>query len=394
MPFTLSPISHSIAEVDGFYCDGIRAGLKEDGLDLGFIYTDTPAHIAALFTTNRFQAAPLRHFQNHSIKKTNFILVNSKNANALTGARGVADIEEIVEALSRKWDLLNPVMSSTGVIGLPLPKEKIIAGALTFNLEERDDDRFARAIMTTDTFPKKVGFKVTLDDGSSFTVAGVAKGAGMIDPAMATMLAFIVTDGAVPFGDMEELLHEKVETTFNAISVDGDRSTNDTVFLLSNGKSGVYNREAFAFALERVMHELALLIVKDGEGAQKVVAFEVRGAKSREEAKRAAKALTNSLLVKTALFGEDPNWGRIAATIGASGVECDEERLLIAFGDVVVYNRGEITFDPATEERAHKVMERSEFRILCDLGMGEGSFTAYGCDLGYDYIKINAEYRT
>jgi len=394
MGFTLLPLPRTIAQVEGFFCGAVKAGLKKDDFDLGFIHSQLPCDVAAIFTTNRFQAAPLRHFQRHHIAKSDFVLANSKNANAMTGERGIKDIEEILQALQSRFDLCNPFMSSTGVIGVPLPKRKIIEAAMGFDLGSKDDEAFARAIMTTDTFPKRIGFEVVLEDGKSFRIAGVAKGAGMIDPAMATMLCFIATDADAPKGRMEELLRTHAQTTFNAISVDGDRSTNDSVFLMANKKSGVYDEEAFSFALHRIMHELALQIVRDGEGATKLVAFRVTGAKDDREAKRAAKALTNSLLVKTALFGEDPNWGRIAATIGASGVECAEERLTIAFEDVVVYRQGEILFDPETEERAHQVMKRSEFSIHCDLGVGEGSFTAYGCDLGYEYVKINAEYRT
>ncbi len=392
MQYTLLPLANPIASVDGFYCDGVSAGLKPQGLDVGFIYSDRVCDVAAVFTQNRFQAAPIKHFQKHAITKTNFILVNSKNANAMTGKRGISDIEEILEALP--FPLYNPIMSSTGVIGVPLPKEKIIAAAKGFDLAAKNTQTFAKAIMTTDTFPKTIGFEVQLKNGKSFRIGAAAKGAGMINPSLATMLCFIVTDAAVPKEDMQTLLHKHLETSFNAISVDGDTSTNDSVFLLANRKSGVYNKEAFSFALQKVMHHLALLIVKDGEGAKKLVAFEVKGAKSKEEAKRAAKALSNSLLVKTALFGEDPNWGRVASTIGASGVECSEERLRIWFGDVLVYDKEEILFDKATEEKAHKMMQKSSFKIICDLGIGDESFTAYGCDLGYEYVKINAEYRT
>ncbi len=394
MHFELFPLKNSIADVDGFFCDGTSAGLKKDGLDVGFIYSDTPFDVAALFTQNRFQAAPIKHFQKHNITKSNFLLANSKNANAMTGERGIQDIEWILERLGQKFDLQSPIMSSTGVIGVPLPKEAILEAALDFELQAKRADRFAQAIMTTDTFPKSIGFEVQLEDGSSFKIAGVAKGAGMINPNMATMLCFIATDAAIPSESMHPLLAKYVPTTFNAISVDGDTSTNDSLFLLANKKSGIYDEEAFELALQKIMHHLALSIVKDGEGATKVAAFHVTGAANDQEAAIAAKALTNSLLVKTALFGEDPNWGRIASTIGASGVECDEKALRISFEEVVVYDRGEILFDAEREAAAHEVMKKDQFTIHCDLGIGDGSFTAYGCDLGYEYVKINAEYRT
>ena len=394
MHYELFPLKNTLADVKGFFCDGVSAGLKKDGLDVGFIYSDTPFDVAALFTQNRFQAAPIKHFQRHNITKSNFLLVNSKNANAMTGERGIEDIEWILEQLGQKFDIQNPFMSSTGVIGVPLPKEAIAQAALNFNFAAKRADRFAQAIMTTDTFPKSIGFKVILEDGRSFTIAGVAKGAGMINPNMATMLCFIATDADIPNERMRPLLEKYVGATFNAISVDGDTSTNDSLFLLANKKSDVYDEEAFAFALYKIMHHLALCIVKDGEGATKVAAFALTGAANDQEAAVAAKALTNSLLVKTALFGEDPNWGRIASTIGASGVACDEKTLRIAFEEVVVYDRGEILFDAKREAAAHEVMKKDQFTIHCDLGIGDGSFTAYGCDLGYEYVKINAEYRT
>jgi glutamate N-acetyltransferase/amino-acid N-acetyltransferase len=242
---------------------------------------------------------------------------------------------------------------------------------------------------------KVVAFEVTgAASDEEAAIAAIAKGAGMINPAMATMLCFIATDAAVPAEEMEELLEEAVSLSFNRISVDGDTSTNDTVYLLANGASRAYEREAFAEALRKITFELAMLILKDGEGANKVVAFEVTGAASDEEAAVAATNLSNSLLVKTALFGEDPNWGRIASTIGASGIECDEERLSIYYDDLLIYDKDHPELDPEREERAYKIMKKDSFRIRCDLGIGEGSFTAYGCDLSYEYVKINAEYRT
>ncbi|BCD67449.1 bifunctional glutamate N-acetyltransferase/amino-acid acetyltransferase ArgJ [Nitratiruptor sp. YY09-18] len=392
MQFQLIPLKNPFAHVEGIFCDGVYAGLKPDGLDIGFIYSTAPCDIAAVFTSNRFQAAPIKHFQKHNITQTNFILANSKNANALTGEAGVEDIEEILSHLPTCAQ--NPLMSSTGVIGVRLPKEKIIAALSKFDLSSKNSENFAKAIMTTDSFPKYIGYEVKLENSKSFHIAAAAKGAGMINPQLATMLCFIVTDANVPQSEMHELLYKNLDYSFNAISVDGDTSTNDSVFLLANGLSSVYDKEAFDFALRTIMHHLALQIVKDGEGASKLVAFEVKGAKSKEEAKKAAKALTNSLLVKTALFGEDPNWGRIASTIGASGVMCDEKLLQISFEDILVYDRGTILFDKEQEAKAHAVMQKDEFKITCDLGIGDGSFTAYGCDLGYEYVKINAEYRT
>jgi len=392
--FSIFPIKGSIEKVDGFFCDGISAGLKpNNALDLGFIYSDTLCNIEAVFTSNKFQAAPLKHFLKYKNNfQTNFILINSKNANAMTGQDGIDDIDEIFNQLN--FNITNPVMSSTGVIGNRLPVEKIVNGANKFNLNNQNGKNLSHAIMTTDSYPKSSAYEVELKNNKTFKIAAVAKGAGMINPNLATMLCFIVTDANIPKDDMKELLQLNAKTTFNAISVDGDTSTNDTVMLLSNKKSGTYDKTAFSEALRLIMHDMAMMMVSDGEGAKKSVAFEVTGAKNNEEAEIAAKALSNSLLVKTALFGEDPNFGRIASTIGASQIQCDETTLVIAYNDVLVYDKGVILFDEESEAKAAKVLENKAFKIKCDIGQGNGKFIAYGCDLGYEYVKINADYRT
>ena len=392
--FTILPIKGYIDQIDGFFCDGIHAGLKSnEKLDMGFIYTKEACTVAALFTENRFQAAPLKHFLQYGEDfKTNFVLINSKNANALTGRKGIADINTLFSQLN--FELVNPVMSSTGVIGNPLPMEKLIAGAKRFDLNAKNGENLSKAIMTTDAYAKTCMYEVKLSDGSSFKIGAVAKGAGMINPNLATMLCFICTDAAASYADIKEALKTNSETTFNAISVDGDTSTNDTVMVLSNGNSKAYDKEAFIEVLRLVMHDMAMLMVADGEGAKKVAAFEVINAVSNEQAMIAAKALSNSLLVKTALFGEDPNFGRIASTIGASRIDCDDEKLVISYNDVVVFNKGEICFDVATEAKAGEVLKKDKYKIICDIGLGEGKFTAYGCDLGYKYVEINADYRS
>ncbi len=392
--FSIFPLKGTISDIDGFYCEGISAGLKPNGaLDMGFIYSDRLCDVEAVFTLNKFQAAPLKHYQMYPNDfKTNFVLINSKNANAMTGQKGIEDINILFESLT--YDVTNPIMSSTGVIGNPLPMEKLIAGANSFDLSAQNGENLSKAIMTTDAYAKKCFYEVKLENGTKFKIGAVAKGAGMINPNLATMLCFICTDANVPKAHMKELLEVNSHTTFNAISVDGDTSTNDTVMLLSNGASNTYDKVAFQEALRLVMHDMAMLMVADGEGAKKAVAFEVNNAASIEEAEIAAKALSNSLLVKTALFGEDPNFGRIASTIGASRVTCDENTLVISYNDVIVYNKGELCFTPDTEEKAGKVLENKGFKIICDLGVGTSSFTAWGCDLGYEYVKINADYRT
>jgi glutamate N-acetyltransferase / amino-acid N-acetyltransferase len=391
--YNLKRLESGVCAADGFYADGISAGLKaENAKDMAFIYSDTFCEIASVFTTNKMAAAPLKHFKAKGEFKTNFVLINAKNANAMTGKAGVDDVDDILASLPKK--VHNPVMSSTGVIGVRLPKEKIIEGTKLFDLTLKNPHSAAKAIMTTDSFSKEIAYKVELEDGSSFNIGAMAKGAGMINPAMATMLCFITTDAAISKTDMQASLDKVTKTTFNAASVDGDTSTNDTVMLLSNAKSGVCDKEAFDEALHQIMLFLAKEMVRDGEGATKLVTYKVSGAKDDSEAEKVAKALSDSLLVKTALYGEDPNWGRIASTVGASGVEASEETLTIKFNELCVYERGNLLFDAEMESKAAEIMKLSEFSISCDLGIADGSFTAFGCDLGYEYVKINADYRT
>jgi len=393
--FEILSLKNGLENVKGFFCGGLNCGLrpnKEQG-DLAFIRSEVPCLVTATYTTNRFFAAPIKHAKEYGeIFESDFVLINAKNANAMTGQKGVEDIRDILSQIP--IDVKNPVMSSTGVIGYRLPKDKIIDGVKRFDFNCKDSNALATSIMTTDKFKKELCFKVTLKDGSSFTVAAVAKGAGMINPAMATMLCFIATDAKVPKEDIRELLYGAVDDSFNKISVDGDTSTNDTALLMANGESGVYNKEAFKEALNRITFELAMMILKDGEGANKVVAFKVTGAKSDKEAMKAATALSNSLLVKTALFGEDPNWGRIASTIGASGIECSEDTLEIYYDDLLIYSKEYPEFDREREEKAYGIMKKDSFKIVCNIGLGCGEFTSYGCDLSYEYVKINAEYRT
>ena len=391
--YKISDLNDGVCSSQGFYADGVSAGLKSTAAkDMAFIYSEKECEIASVFTTNKMTAAPIRHFRQKGEFKTNFVLINSKNANAMTGKSGINDIDEILSTCDSR--VINPVMSSTGVIGVRLPKKKIIDGMKLFDLNAKNPNAAASAIMTTDTFSKEKAFKIELEDGSSFNIGAMAKGAGMINPAMATMLCFITTDANVSKNEMQEILDEVTLTTFNAASVDGDTSTNDTVMLLANASSGVYNKDAFKDALHQIMLFLAQEMVRDGEGATKLVTYNVSGAKDDKEAEKVAKALSDSLLVKTALYGEDPNWGRIASTVGAAGVEADEATLSISFNDLCVYDNGTLLFDTNMEDKASEVMKLDRFTISCDLGIADGKFIAYGCDLGHEYVKINADYRT
>jgi len=395
--FTISSLEGGLEHIEGFYCDAVNVGMrpnKEQG-DVGFIRSETLCDISAVFTSNRFQAAPIKHFQQYPEGfQTDFVLINAKNANAMTGEKGVEDIDTIMQSLSNKTQIHNPIMSSTGVIGYRLPVDKIVTAFDTLDFQAKNSDKIARAIMTTDQFKKELAYEVTLGDGEHFRIAAICKGAGMINPSMATMLCFIITDANIPKADMDSLLTQGAQHSFNRISVDGDTSTNDTALLLTNRKSQAYDKEAFAKVLNQLMFELAMMILRDGEGSNKVVAFEVKGAKSTQEAQKASMALSNSLLVKTALFGEDPNWGRIASTIGASGIGCDEEKLTIHYDDLLIYSSEQRELDAAREDQAVRIMKQAQFTVTCDLGLGTESYTSYGCDLSYEYVKINAEYRT
>ena len=392
--YEIKRLENGFKNIGGFYFGGVNAGFKKEGNDLGFIRTDEPVDVSAVFTSNKFKAAPIRHFLRYGTNfKTNFVLLNSKNANAMTGEAGINDIDEIFVNLSDKINLINPIMSSTGVIGYRLKKEKICAAFDKFDFNSRDSDGVSQSIMTTDSFKKELALSVKTKDGE-FKIAAICKGAGMINPCLATMLCFILTDADIPKADMDELLKEACKNSFNAVSVDGVTSTNDTAMLLASRSSRIYDKKAFKEALNLITKELALMLVRDGEGATKVVEFKVSGALNLKEAERAAKALSNSLLVKTAIFGEDPNWGRIASTIGASGVECDEEELEIYYDDVLVYDKFHKELDEAREAAAHEVMKKPSYKIRCDLNIGNSEFSAYGCDLGHKYVSINADYRS
>jgi len=402
--YKITSVTNGLDSVAGFYCGATNVGMRTnpansgvsdvDG-DVAFIRSKVPCDISAVFTANNFQAAPIKHYQRYPKDfKTDFILINAKNANAMTGLKGIEDIDTIISSLSDKLEVTNPVMSSTGVIGYRLPLDKITSAFDSLDFDGKNSNSVARAIMTTDSFKKELACNVELPNGTSFNIAAVCKGAGMINPAMATMLCFIITDADIPKEDMDELLLLGSNGSFNRISVDGDTSTNDTVMLLSNRESGHYDKDAFAEALNKIMFDLSMMILRDGEGSNKVVAFEVKDALSIEDAMSASMALSNSLLVKTALFGEDPNWGRIASTIGASGVECDESKLVIHYDDLLIYSDEFRELDKQREDRAYEIMRQDSFKITCSLGMGESSFVSYGCDLSYEYVKINAEYRT
>lgn len=389
----------------GYRYSTVEAAIKKPGRrDMALIVSDLPAVAAAVFTTNRVVAAPVILSRRRIEKgKCRAILVNSGNANACTGDQGLADASRtsrmVADALGIDPDSIQ--VASTGVIGVPLPMDRISRSIppLVDGVGRSSLDEVARAIMTTDTFPKVAHRTISLD-GIPCTISGVAKGAGMIQPNMATMLSFILTDAAVDRGWLDQVFREGVDRSFNTITVDGDTSTNDTALILANGAAGTPplvagspGADLFATALHDLLLELAMMIVKDGEGATKVVTVRVRGALTVDDARRAARAIANSSLVKTAFFGEDANWGRIFAAAGYSGAEFDQSRTDLWFDDVQMVSGGLFAGGDA-EARGTEVMKRPQFTVTVDFRMGDAEAVIHTCDLTHEYVSINADYRT
>jgi glutamate N-acetyltransferase / amino-acid N-acetyltransferase len=387
----------------GFLFSTAEASIKKPGRkDLALIYSEVEGNIAGRFTTSKIKAAPVK-LDMKKIKsgRGQAIIVNSGNANACTGEKGIRDAVDIVrlvaEGLKIKPSLV--YISSTGVIGKPMPMDRIRPKIrkLVDDLGKSTIKDVAAAIMTTDTFPKVVDRKVRIGSKTG-SIAGICKGAGMICPDMATMLCFIITDISVNQKTLDKALNNAVRESFNRITVDGDRSTNDTVLIMANGmlgnsqiteKSGSYTM--FKKALSEVMLELSNLIVKDGEGASKFVEIEVRGARNLTDAENAAFAVANSNLVKTAIYGCDANWGRIMAALGYSGVTVKEEKVDINFGKVKIVKNGLST---GRDREANRVLKGKDIEIIIDLKIGRSSAKVRTCDLTEEYIKVNAAYRT
>lgn len=402
-PSMVAAISDSVTSPAGFRASGVAAGIKANkGLDLALIVSDRPATAAALFTTNLAPAAPILVSREHLERSggtVRAVVVNSGCANACTGEAGVA-VARGMAAETAKLVGCSPIevlVASTGVIGVDLSLEKVRAAlpAAVATLGSDQGPQAARAIMTTDPFPKEAAVRLLLD-GREVRIGGIAKGSGMIEPMMATMLGFLTTDVSVSPPLLDRILRDVVDHTFNAITVDGECSTNDCVMMLANGASGVVIDERhvdmFAHALETVCLRLALGIVRGGEGATKLITVTVTGAASAVEAKKAAKAIANSLLVKTAIHGGDPNWGRLVAVSGRAGVAFDLSRAAVTIGSIVLFKDGR-PFDEAAPEAA-KYLKNDEVHVAVDLGAGAASSTVWTCDLSAEYVRINAEYRT
>ena len=400
----ITDIAGAVSAPQGFRAAGIACGIKKNGNpDLALIVSDVPASGAAVFTTNKAQAAPIlvsRARLTGSGGHTRVVVINSGCANACTGPDGMATAEAMADEAARiaGVDPAQVFVASTGVIGVSLDRAKITAGiaAASAALTRDGGPAAARAIMTTDPFPKEAAVEVVTPAGS-FRVGGIAKGSGMIEPLMATMLAVVTTDAQVSPALLQRALAAATDVTFNAISVDGECSTNDCVFAIANGASGVAIGDAdfalFAEALGRVCEQLAIGIVRGGEGATKLVAVNVTGGRTNAEAKQAARAIANSLLVKTAVHGADPNWGRLVAVAGRAGVEFDLGHARVQIGDVELFAGGRPFDDRAPLASEH--LKGADVSLHVDLGTG-GSGTArmWTCDLSAEYVKINAEYRT
>jgi len=387
----------------GFNIAVASAGIKSPGRkDMALIYTEKPAYIAASFTTNKVKAAPVLVDMVHARKgRAHAVVINSGNANACTGQQGMTDARETVSLVARGLGVAEEsvYVCSTGVIGVTMPMKRVRSGIndLLKGLGNAGPEDAAKAIMTTDTFHKIVEKRITLG-GKRGSMVAIAKGAGMIEPNMATMLCYILTDFNVDRASLKVAFEQAVEMSFNRITVDGDRSTSDTAMVLANGAAGnevlVYGSTdfgKFASALRDITYELARLIVKDGEGASKVIEIRLKGARSEKAALKAARSIGNSLLFKTAMYGGDPNWGRIMATLGRSEVPFAEERVDISLGKVMVVKGG---LDAGRIKAAEKELHKPEVKVTVNLNSGEFDASVLTCDLTETYIRINSEYTT
>ena len=397
-------IKDGITAPKGFRSAGIHCGIKRSRKDLALIVSNLPATAAAVFTLNKVQAAPVLISKKHLDECEFFraIIVNSGNANACTGERGYKDAvtmaNETAKVLGVKPEEI--FVSSTGVIGEPLPIVKIINGIhqIAKQVDKNEYISTAEAIMTTDTFVKSTS-SMFIIDGKEVSIGGIAKGSGMIHPNMATMLAFVTTDAAIEKNIFQNLLKNVCDKTFNRIVVDGDTSTNDMVIALANGASGIdpllpetESYKIFEENLYQVMKKLSVDIVIDGEGATKLIEITVEGALSDEDATKAARTVALSPLVKTAIHGEDANWGRIIAAVGYSGIDFDPDKFEIIINDAPILKQNYIVTLPITE--ANKTLKSKNVNLLIKLNMGIGTSTVWTCDFSEEYIKINGSYRT
>jgi glutamate N-acetyltransferase/amino-acid N-acetyltransferase len=393
--------THGVNFPQGYQSAGVYCGIKKPGMrDLALIVSETEATVAGVFTQNRFQAAPVRWSRQVVLGEiARAIVVNSGNANCATDEQGERDAKQMATVAAHKLGIVpqQVIVASTGVIGVTLPIDKVLNGieSAVMKLSEGDDHATAEAILTTDSGVKRACAEVETPAGM-VRIGGIAKGAGMIAPNMATMLCFLTTDAEIPAPVLQQCLTKAVDSTFNCITIDGDTSTNDMVILMANGASGVVLNESalpvFQESLIQVCEHLAKRIVRDGEGATKLITVRVQGAQTREDARQLAKTIAESLLVKTAMHGSDPNWGRIVAAAGRSGVLFDPSKVWLFLQGQPVLEKGAPS--PMDEQQMSDLLSNEEVEIAIDLGQGDAQITYWTCDLSAEYVKINSAYRT
>ncbi len=393
-------IQGGVTSAQGFVASGVHCGIKPEKKDLALVYSRAPATAAGVFTTNKVKAPPvLLNMDRIRSGRGQAVVLSSGNANACTGEQGMRDAREMAELTAHYLGVADELVyvCSTGIIGRPLPMEAIRQGIPeVVRLLSADGNAAAEAIMTTDTAPKAAAVQVPVG-AQIITVGGMTKGAGMIHPQMATTLTVLTTDAAVAPPVLAAALRRAADQSFNRITVDGDRSTNDTILLLANGEAGVPEitgpgdaLEAFQSALTAVAVTLAKMVARDGEGATKFVEIVVRGAQSEADAHRAGLAVAVSPLVKTAIYGGSPNWGRILAAVGSSGADVTADRVAVWMGPVSVVERGEAAENPESAEEAARYLAGEDVQITVDLGLGKGEATVWTCDLTEAYVKENA----
>jgi len=392
-------LSGGLENVKGFKFSSIKCGIRyENKLDYVLILSEKPCNAAGVFTTNSITAAPVKICRERINNHTHAILINSTNANACTGDEGYDNTLKLTNDIAKKIGAPENsiLVASTGIIGRQLPVEKMLSSHsdLIENLNEKNGHSIAEAIMTTDTIPKEAaaGFE---HNGTHYSVAGIAKGSGMISPNMATLLSFILTDAPISKTDMDKIFKKIVKKTFNAITIDGDMSTNDTAIILSPVSDANLSGESlkeFELSLEYVMNKLAELLIFDGEGATKSVKINVINATNDKDAELIAGAVSKSLLVKTAFFGNDPNWGRIACAAGYSGAELQEDKLSIYINKKGLFIKGKPSEIDINE--LENILKERNYTITIDAGLGDGEASMLTTDISYDYIKINASYST
>jgi len=394
-------LSGGVSSASGFLAGAVHAGIKNtDELDLAILCSEVLCTAAGVFTTNQIKSAPIILSRRHIAKgQAQAVVVNSGCANACTGGQGLADALEMANLAAVRLGLSpeHILVASTGVIGVPLPMDKIKTGILEIKPTRGGGHDFCRAMMTTDTRPKEIAVQVDAG-GAKFTIGGAAKGAGMIHPNMATMLCFITSDAAVSAEFLPAALQKAVDCSFNMISIDGDTSPSDCAFLLANGLAGnepigFDNGDAFQEALNAVCTHLAKSIARDGEGATKLIEITVQGAADQAGARQAARTITSSPLVKAAIHGNDPNWGRIVAALGRSGATVSEDKLDVYLNDVCIMKQGRPT-SFSKQEMISALSNSDDVLIRLCLNLGDGQATAWGCDLSEEYVTINSAYTT